>query len=91
MLQRFCDYTELEARLVGQGPESRSRFSAYQGKSNLSVPMPYRLALLLAPSRLRATVMRPLGLTSIRKVALAPSARRKEHRIAWCRLPGVTR
>ncbi|HEY6930128.1 MAG TPA: class I SAM-dependent methyltransferase [Thermoanaerobaculia bacterium] len=44
--QRFTDFAELEARLSQQGPESRGRIERYRGQTAISIPMPYRLALL---------------------------------------------
>jgi hypothetical protein len=44
--QRFIDYAALEARLAGQGPVSRERIAARRGERAISIPMPYRLALL---------------------------------------------
>src|SRR5262245_22043293 len=44
--QRFGDFAELEARLSQQGPESRGRIGRYEGQTAISIPMPYRLALL---------------------------------------------
>ncbi|HEX7253585.1 MAG TPA: hypothetical protein VF376_11940, partial [Thermoanaerobaculia bacterium] len=44
--QRFADFAELEARLSQQGPESRGRIERYRGQTAISIPMPYRLALL---------------------------------------------
>ena len=45
-VQRFRDYAELEARLAAQPPESRERIRAYRAGGEISIPMPYRLALL---------------------------------------------
>jgi ubiquinone/menaquinone biosynthesis C-methylase UbiE len=45
-VQRFADFAELESRLSGQGPESRGRIEKYRGQTAISIPMPYRLALL---------------------------------------------
>ncbi len=47
--QRFSDYAELESKLAGQGPASRERIASFRGQSGISIPMPYRLALLGAP------------------------------------------
>lgn len=44
--QRFPDYAGLEARMSGQGPESRERIGCYRGQEAIAIPMPYRLALL---------------------------------------------
>ena len=44
--QQFADYAELEAKLASQGPESRKRIGPYRGQRAISIPMPYRLALL---------------------------------------------
>jgi len=45
-VQNFRDYGELEARLAGQGPKSRDRIRALRSQTAISIPMPYRLALL---------------------------------------------
>jgi ubiquinone/menaquinone biosynthesis C-methylase UbiE len=44
--QQFTDFAELEARLSQQGPESRGRIERSRGQTAISIPMPYRLALL---------------------------------------------
>lgn len=45
-LQRFHDYAELEAKLARQGKKSLARIGTYRGRHAISIPMPYRLALL---------------------------------------------
>jgi hypothetical protein len=45
-LQRFPDFTALEARLASQGSVSRGRIAEYEGRTSIEIPMPYRLALL---------------------------------------------
>jgi len=47
-VQRFANFGELESRLSQQGPESRGRIEKYRGQTAISIPMPYRLALLEA-------------------------------------------
>jgi hypothetical protein len=47
-VQRFANFAELESRLSRQGPVSRGRIEKYQGQTAISIPMPYRLALLEA-------------------------------------------
>jgi len=44
--QRFPDYAALEAKLAPQGPASLERINARRGETAISIPMPYRLALL---------------------------------------------
>lgn len=44
--QGFHDYTELETKLARQGPTSRERIGSFRGQHAISIPMPYRLALL---------------------------------------------
>jgi SAM-dependent methyltransferase len=44
--QRFRDFGELEARLAACRPESRERIEPLRGELDISIPMPYRLALL---------------------------------------------
>ncbi len=44
--QSFHDYAELEAKLAPQGPKSLERIGIHRGKKAISIPMPYRLALL---------------------------------------------
>jgi predicted RNA methylase len=44
--QHFQDYAELEARLANQGSTSLERISPLRGQTAISIPMPYRLALL---------------------------------------------
>jgi hypothetical protein len=44
--QRFRNYTELEAKMAAQGPKSVERIAAYRNEEAISIPMPYRLALL---------------------------------------------
>jgi hypothetical protein len=44
--QHFEDYAELEAKLAPQGPKSLERIGPCRGRDAISVPMPYRLALL---------------------------------------------
>jgi hypothetical protein len=44
--QHFRDYAELEARMTAQGPTSLERIGDYRGQEAISIPMPYRLALL---------------------------------------------
>jgi Methyltransferase domain len=45
-LQRFRDYAELAAKMAAQGPDSRARIARYRDEKGISIPMPYRLALL---------------------------------------------
>jgi len=44
--QRFRDYRELEAKMAAQGPTSLERIATYRSHEDISIPMPYRLALL---------------------------------------------
>jgi len=44
--QHFNDYAELEAKLASQGPKSLERIGPLSGQKAISIPMPYRLALL---------------------------------------------
>jgi len=44
--QRFADFPELEARLAAQPPASRERIASHRGQQDISIDMPYRLALL---------------------------------------------
>ncbi len=44
--QHFPYYAALEARLALQGPESRDRIRPHRGRKEISIPMPFRLALL---------------------------------------------
>lgn len=44
--QEFSDYAGLEARLAGQGARSRQRIAAHRGRTDIRIPMPYRMALL---------------------------------------------
>jgi predicted RNA methylase len=44
--QYFRDYAELEAKLASQGPTSLERIVPHRGRENISIPMPYRMALL---------------------------------------------
>jgi hypothetical protein len=44
--QSFTDYSELEAKLAGQGSTSRERIEPNRGKRHFSIPMPYRIALV---------------------------------------------
>jgi predicted RNA methylase len=44
--QLFPDYAALQARLALQGPESHKRIGGYRDQRAISIPMPYRLALL---------------------------------------------
>jgi SAM-dependent methyltransferase len=44
--QRFRDYRELEAKMAAQGPTSLERIAPYRSQEAISIPMPYRLALL---------------------------------------------
>jgi hypothetical protein len=43
--QHFADYAELEAKLAGCAPESLVRIQERRGQTNITVPMPCRLAL----------------------------------------------
>jgi predicted RNA methylase len=43
--QHFADYAELEAKLAGCAPESLVRIQERRGQTNITIPMPYRLAL----------------------------------------------
>jgi NAD(P)-dependent dehydrogenase (short-subunit alcohol dehydrogenase family) len=45
-LQRFADYTELEAKMARQGSTSLERIGSFRAQHAISIPMPYRLALL---------------------------------------------
>ena len=45
-VQRFDDYAQLEAKLAPQGPASRARIAECRGPGVISIPMPYRMALL---------------------------------------------
>ena len=44
-LQHFGDYAELEAKLASCAPESLVRIQAHRGKTNITIRMPYRMAL----------------------------------------------
>src|SRR5262245_45471225 len=44
--QHFRDHDEIAARLAGCGPVSASRIQRYRGQTMVSIPMPYRMALL---------------------------------------------
>jgi tRNA A58 N-methylase Trm61 len=44
--QHFPDYAALETRLAGQGPLCLKRIGAYRDQAPITIPMPYRLALL---------------------------------------------
>ena len=44
--QRFGDFPELEARLAAQAPAGRERIASHRGQRDISIDMPYRLALL---------------------------------------------
>jgi len=44
--QRFRDFAELEARLAAQAPPSRERIASRRDQRDISIDMPYRLALL---------------------------------------------
>jgi hypothetical protein len=43
--QHLADYAELEAKLAGCAPESLARIQERRGQTNITIPMPYRLAL----------------------------------------------
>jgi predicted RNA methylase len=43
--QHFADYAELEAKLAGCAPESLARIQERRGQTDITIPMPYRLAL----------------------------------------------
>ena len=45
-VQRFGDHSELAARLAVQGPISRARIEEYREREPITIPMPYRLALM---------------------------------------------
>ncbi len=45
-VQQFTDYSELEAKLGSQGPVCMERIGQFRDRSAISIPMPYRLALL---------------------------------------------
>ena len=45
-LQHFSDYAELETKLAGSGPDSLLRIQARRGQADITIPMPYRLALV---------------------------------------------
>jgi predicted RNA methylase len=53
-VQRFADYTELTAKMARQGPHSLERIARYQGEVDITIPMPYRLALLSSSPRARS-------------------------------------
>jgi hypothetical protein len=44
--QVFRNYAALEGRLSAQGPESLERIGRYRGRRQISIPMPYILALI---------------------------------------------
>jgi predicted RNA methylase len=44
--QHFHDSSELEAKLASRGPRSLKRIARYRGRNAISIPMPYRLALV---------------------------------------------
>jgi hypothetical protein len=44
--QRFADFTEVQTRLMQQGPTSQARIAAFRGMTPIVISMPYRLALL---------------------------------------------
>lgn len=44
--QYFHGFAELEAKLSSQGPKSLERIRPHRGQETISIPMPYRLALL---------------------------------------------
>jgi predicted RNA methylase len=44
--QRFRDFGELEAKLSAQPPASRERIERLRGQRDISIDMPYRLALI---------------------------------------------
>jgi len=44
-LQRFENFSELEARLALQGPVSRERIETLRGQTSIRIPMPYWIAL----------------------------------------------
>jgi hypothetical protein len=43
--RHFADYAELEAKLAGCAPESLVRIQERRGQTDITIPMPYRLAL----------------------------------------------
>lgn len=45
-LQLFGEYAELEAKLASRGATSMERIARHRGQNAISIPMPYRLALL---------------------------------------------
>jgi hypothetical protein len=45
-VQQFPDYAALEAKMVAQGPSSLERIGSFRGTHPITIPMPYRLALL---------------------------------------------
>ncbi len=45
--QRFDDFAQLEARLAQQGATSLARIASLRGERPITIPMPYRLALLV--------------------------------------------
>ncbi len=45
-VQDFAAYAELEAKLWAQGPRSLERIARHRDQLPISIPMPYRLALL---------------------------------------------
>jgi predicted RNA methylase len=44
--QHFQEFAELEAKLASRGPTSLERIVRHRGDKNISIPMPYRMALL---------------------------------------------
>jgi SAM-dependent methyltransferase len=44
--QRFADFGELQSRLAAQGPQRAARIEGQRGREDISIDMPYRLALL---------------------------------------------
>jgi hypothetical protein len=47
-VQQFANFAELDSQLSRQGAESPGRIEKYRGQTAISIPMPYRLALLEA-------------------------------------------
>ncbi len=44
--QTFQEFAELEAKLASRGPTSLARIGRHRGRRDISIPMPYRMALL---------------------------------------------
>jgi predicted RNA methylase len=44
--QSFSDFDELAGKLAGQAPECQTRIASFRGQRDLTIAMPYRLAML---------------------------------------------